>query len=71
MCKYCEKLNGLVSPDVEHEVGHGIESSTSRSVFAHIVKNTKDGKYLFGIDENYTAYFEIEYCPKCGRCLSQ
>lgn len=68
-CEYCERLNGLVTANVEFEAGHGIESSTSHSVFAHIMKNRRDEKYFFVIDENYSECFEIQYCPKCGRKL--
>ncbi len=71
MCKYCEKLNSIISLDVNFEVGDGIESSTNGSVFGHIAKHKESDKFFFSIDEDYSAYFEIEYCPKCGRDLSQ
>lgn len=66
MCKYCENMKSIMS-DLEY--GNGIESEHSRSVFAHIAKDPKTNKFYLEIDEDYSAYFEIDFCPKCGRKL--
>lgn len=66
MCKYCENLKTCMS---DLEFGHGIESENSRSVFARVARNPENNKYFFHFDEDYSACFEIEFCPKCGRKL--
>lgn len=67
MCEYCENMKSIMS---NFEYGDGIESEHSRSVFAHIVRNPKTDKFYFEIDEDYQAFFEVKFCPICGRKLS-
>lgn len=66
MCNYCEKMGALMS---DFPTGHGIESDRNRSVFAHIMRDPNTNKYYFEIDEDYSAYFEVYFCPMCGRKL--
>lgn len=67
MCKYCKVID--VFSDLE--MGHGIESVTSRSTFSHVSRDPKTGKYYMDVDGIYAARFEIKNCPMCGRRLGQ
>lgn len=64
MCKYCENLHSTVS---DFEYWNGIESKHSCSVYVHIMRDPSTNKFYFEIDEDYSSYFEISFCPKYGR----
>ena len=68
MCKYCENMKSIMS-DLEY--GEGIESTTNRSLFAHIVKDPSVNKFYFETDEDSIAFFNINFCPMCGRNLME
>lgn len=67
MCEYCREWHGedtICGCDIEVE-------NAIDAVETQIMKNTEDKKAGIAIfmNKKHIGYFDIEYCPFCGRKL--
>ena len=71
MCKYCEERNPLEINGKQFELNPTAGFKNDRIYSSWIMKGKEDKKAGIMISTNGSngVYFDIDYCPMCGRRL--
>ena len=73
MCKYCEERNPLEINGKQFELNPTAGFKNDRIYSSWIMKGKEDKKAGIMISTNGSngVYFDIDYCPMCGRRLEE
>ena len=73
MCEYCEQRNKYEIKGKEFELVPTAGFKNDRRYSSWIMKNKMDEKagIMIATDNGNAVYFDIEFCPMCGRKLGE
>ena len=73
MCRYCEERNPLEINGKQFELNPTAGFKNDRIYSSWIMKGKEDKKagIMIGTNGSNGVYFDIDYCPMCGRRLGE